>query len=124
MLWENLRKLMKVKIDQNVFFKGLAFGRDSVNKPYLIENGDLFLGEEVDADRVNDRYGKMPQFNFDLQTVVKKFGDDDDLIYTKYLKETKLSKENDRIFELDGHWVTPDKEIYSTVELLLEEENL
>jgi hypothetical protein len=117
-------QLTRVKVDKTIFWKGLAHGRDQQNNSYIIENGDLFLGQNIDVYITGKRYAKIPQFNFDLQKLTAEFGDDDELIQTKKLKELRFSKENDRIFELGDYWITPDREIYGAIELLLQDKSL
>jgi len=114
---------MKLKVEKQIA-KGLASGKDSSGNIYFIENGDLFIGQEIDFDITGNQIAKHPKLNYNLDNLILKYGDKHNLIHHYLLREIKLSTKNDRIFELGDYWVFPDKVIYKEVEVLLDETNL
>ena len=97
---------------------GIALGQDNKGNVFYIMNGDLYLDKTCEVE-INEKSATLKELNYDLSFFVAKYGDKDGLISTDKLKEIKLSKPFDRIFQLEDKWCFPSYPIKELIEIVI-----
>lgn len=112
---------MKLKIKRKKIGPGIARGIHESGREYYVIGGDLCYGESIDvvpSDKGSNLYINK-KLNYESIDIFKKWFDKDKLIELSKLSEVpKKSSAFNRIYELNGFWVFPDRKIKNHLELL------
>lgn len=116
-------KKMKLQITNERIGLALAFGIDGKGEKHMVFGGDLCYGETIEVEPYNEesRMFINPKINYDSIDIFSEYFDKDGLIDFRKLKEVKhKSKPFQRIYELGGYWVFPQRKIQFHIEYLYE----
>lgn len=112
---------MKLRIDNKKIGPCFAKGIDEKNNNFLVFGGDLFVGEYIEVESYGESNESfiISQLNYNSIEIFKKHFDKDGLIRFEELNEIEhKSKPYNRIYEIDGYWVFPEKKIINQLEYL------
>lgn len=109
--------MVEVHVIKNIF-PGVSLGRDSDLNTYYITNGDLYLDDDCEIE-ISGKTCTLKELSYEISFFTKELGDKDGLINTANLKEIKLSKPFDRIFQIKDKWCFPSYSIKKLIEIVI-----